>query len=133
MNCFKWTSVSWLFAVLLLSSLTVFGNGTDQQSENIDSVIKFLLEHVADSGLTFIRNSERHDAADAADHMNSKYQYFKDKIKNPEDFIQRCATKSLLSGKYYLVVLADGKEVHTSVWLNDSLANYRRSHAASSH
>ena len=71
MICFKWAPGTWLFTALLLTSLTASGDSPDQQSENIESTIQFLLNHVADSGLTFIRNSERHDAPDAAEHMNS--------------------------------------------------------------
>ncbi len=115
---------------MLLTSLAASGDGPGQQSENTESAIQLLLKHVADSGLTFIRNSDRHDAFDAAEHMNSKYEYFRDKIKTPEDFIERCASKSLLSGKPYLVVLENGEEVRTDDWLLRALTNYRRSLAA---
>jgi hypothetical protein len=125
MICFTWTPRSWLFTVLLLTSLAASGDGPGQPSENIESAIQYLLKHVADSGLTFIRNSERHDAAYAAGHMNSKYEYFRDKIKTPEDFIQRCASKSLMSGKPYLVVLENGEEVRTDAWLLSALTVYR--------
>jgi len=119
------TSRSWLFTVLLLTSLAASGDGPGQPSENLESAIQFLLKHVADSGLVFIRNSEKHAAVDAAEHMNSKYEYFRDKIKTPEDFIQRCASKSLMSGKLYLVVLENGEEVRTDAWLLSALTVYR--------
>ena len=119
------TSRSWLFTVLLLTSLAASGDGPGQPSENLESAIQFLLKHVADSGLVFIRNSERHASFDAAEHMNSKYEYFRDKIKTPEDFIQRCASKSLMSGKLYLVVLENGEEVRTDAWLLSALTVYR--------
>jgi hypothetical protein len=125
MTCFSWTPGAWLFTVLLLTSLAVSGDGPGQQSENIESTIQFLLKHVTDSGLIFIRNSERHASFDAAEHMNSKYEYFRDKIKTPEDFIQRCASKSLMSGKPYLVVLGNGEEVRTDAWLLRALTVYR--------
>jgi len=122
---FAWTPRSWLFTVLLLTSLAASGDGPGQQPENLESAIQFLLKHVADSGLVFIRNSEKHAAVDAAEHMNSKYEYFRDKIKTPEDFIQRCASKSLMSGKLYLVVLENGEEVRTDAWLLSALTIYR--------
>ena len=122
---FSWTPRSWLFTVLLLTSLAASGDGPGQPSENLESAIQFLLKHVADSGLVFIRNSERHASFDAAEHMNSKYEYFRDKIKTPEDFIQRCASKSLMSGKPYLVVLKNGEEVRTDDWLLRALTVYR--------
>jgi len=130
MICFTWTHRSWVFTVLLLTSLAVSGDGPEQQPEDVDLAIQFLLKHVADSGLIFIRNSERHNAIDAAGHMNRKYEYFRDKIKTPEDFILRSATKSLLSGKPYLVILGNGEEVRTSDWLLRALTVYRRGLAA---
>ena len=126
-----WTSRSWLFAVLFLTSLAASADGPVKPSENSESAIQFLLQHVADSGLIFIRNSDRHDAADAAEHMNNKYEYFRDKIKTPEDFIQRCASKSLLSGKPYRVVLENGEEVRTDEWLLRALTDYRRGQGSS--
>lgn len=123
-----WTPRSWLFAVLLLTSLAASADGPGQPSENIESAIQYLLKHVADSGLTFIRNSERHASFDAAEHMNSKYEYFRGKIKTPEDFIARCASKSLMSGKPYLVVLEHGEEMRTDAWLLRALMVYRSNH-----
>jgi len=111
---------------LLLTSLAASADGPGQPSENSELAIQFLLKHVTESGLIFIRNSERHDAAYAAEHMNNKYEYFRDKIKTPEDFIQRCASKSLMSGKPYLVVLENGEEVRTDDWLLRALTGYRR-------
>jgi len=40
----------------------------------------------------------------AAEHARTKYRYFRSQIETPEDFIRLCATKSLISGKPYLVV-----------------------------
>ena len=128
MTCFSWAPRSWLFTVLLLTSLAASGDGPGQSPEDIEPAIQFLLKHVADSGLVFIRNSEKHAAVDAAEHMNSKYEYFRDKIKTPEDFIQRCASKSLMSGKPYLVVLENGEEVRTDAWLLRALMVYRNNH-----
>ncbi|MDX2419208.1 MAG: DUF5329 family protein [Xanthomonadales bacterium] len=122
----------WVFTVLLLTSLAASGDGPGQSSDNVESTIQFLLNHVADSGLIFIRNSKRHDAADAAGHMSGKYEYFRDKIKTPEDFIQRCASKSLLSGRPYLVVLENGEETRTDDWLLHALAIYRHGVAPNS-
>ncbi len=130
MICFAWTPRLWVFTALLLTSLAASSDGLGQQPENVESAIQFLLKHVADSGLIFIRNSERHNAIDAAGHMSRKYEYFRDRIKTPEDFILRSATKSLLSGKPYLVVLENGEQVRTSDWLLRALTVYRRSLAA---
>ena len=82
-----------LSAFLLLAS----GSGRGEPTVKTDQAIQHLMAYVAGSGLTFIRNAERHTSIDAAEHMNKKYQHFKDDIETPEDFIELCATKSLLS------------------------------------
>ena len=57
--------------------------------------------------------------------MNRKYQHTRGDIETPDEFIELCATKSLLSGKPYLVVAAEGKEQRTSDWLRAELAAYQ--------
>lgn len=53
--------------------------------------------------------------------MRRKYQHFKDKIKTPEDFIEKCASKSELSGKEYSVKLPDGKVMSCKKWMTEEL------------
>ncbi len=120
----------WIIAVLMLTSFVVFADGSSKPSENAASTIQYLLKYVADSGLMFIRNAESHSAADAAKHMNDKYRYYKKKIETAEDFIRLCASKSLITGKPYLVVMENGDEARTDDWLLEALANYRNDQAA---
>jgi len=109
----------------MLASLVASAGGWSKPPGNTASTIEYLLEYVADSGLIFIRNSQRHNAADAARHMNDKYQYYREKIGTPEDFIRLCASKSFITGKPYLVVMENGDEVRTDDWLLEALASYR--------
>ena len=51
--------------------------------------------------------------------MQKKYAHFRDKIKAPEDFIELCANRSLLSGKPYLVINEKGEKISVSEWLKD--------------
>jgi hypothetical protein len=46
-------------------------------------------------------------------------------IKTPEDFIRLSASKSLLSGKPYLVRTSDGKETRLDEWLTEALEAHR--------
>ena len=57
--------------------------------------------------------------------MMDKYKYFKSQVKSPEDFIRLCASKSLLSGKPYLVETAQGV-VPTEKWLMQILTQYHK-------
>ena len=101
------------------------GQSRGEPTARIDQAIQHLMAYVAGSDLTFIRNAERHTSIDAAEHMNKKYQHFKDDIETPEDFIELCATESLLSGDPYLIIDAQGNEIRTSDWLRTELDIYR--------
>ncbi|MEN8763156.1 MAG: DUF5329 family protein [Thiogranum sp.] len=103
-----------------------------EQIDIVDKTVLHLIDHVAGSGLTFIRNNDRYTSAEAAEHMNKKYRHFREDIKTAEDFIERCASRSLLSGKPYFVINAQGEQVRTSEWLLAELADYRVRNTATS-
>jgi hypothetical protein len=94
-------------------------------AESPDESIKFLLDYVAKSDATFIRNGQKHTPQEAANHIKAKYEHFKKEIKTPEDFIRLSASKSLLTGQPYLVRPADGKEMHLDAWLTEALKKHR--------
>ncbi len=43
--------------------------------------------------MTFIRNGSEHDSANAAKHMQAKFEHYRDRIVSAEDFIALCATR----------------------------------------
>jgi len=94
-------------------------------AESLHESIDFLLAYVANSNATFIRNGSEHTPIEAVDHIKAKYAHFKDQIKTPEDFIRLCASKSLLSGKPYLVRPLNGKEMRLDAWLEEALKIHR--------
>lgn len=94
-------------------------------AESPAAEIRWLMDHVAESGLVFLRNGEEHDASEAAAHMARKYRYFEDEIESAEAFIARAASRSLLSDRPYLVVLPDGSRRPTADWLREALARHR--------
>ena len=92
-----------------------------------EATIEYLLAHVAASDRQFVRNGKTHSGAEAVKHMRRKYEYYSDRIHSPEEFIQFAATKSMMSGKAYMVRNADG-EIPTAKWLHEVLAEYRVAH-----
>ena len=98
---------------------------TSDKMENIAAAINYLLSFVENSDCTFIRNNRAHTAKEAVVHMQRKYDYFKDEIKTPEDFIRLAASKSLMSGRTYMVRTKDGKLIKSETWLLEALADYR--------
>ena len=115
-----------LFPVLL-GALLLFAPAAGQstQAADTDKAIRHLMDYVARSNLTFIRNASTYTSAEAAEHMNNKYLHFKEDIKTAEDFIELCATRSMLSGKPYFIIDKEGNRIRTSEWLKSELAAYR--------
>jgi hypothetical protein len=90
-----------------------------------DQEIQYLLQFVSDSGCTFVRNGDQHDAAGAADHLRLKYDRGRRHVDSAEQFIDRLATKSSWSGDAYTVTCA-GKTQTSAQWLHRALAEYRQ-------
>lgn len=89
-----------------------------------ETEIEHLLDFIARSGCTFIRNGSEYPSPDARSHMEMKYDYAKKKIARAEQFIDYVATKSSLTGQSYLV-RCEGREYSTSAWLSTELKRYR--------
>jgi hypothetical protein len=100
-------------------SLQALANSTDAEIEH-------LLQYIRKSHIIFIRNGQEHQPGEAAEHMVTKRDYFKDQIKTAEDFIHLCATKSLMSGEPYRIRTKDGQVEESSKWLMDELKRYRK-------
>ena len=89
--------------------------------EPLEQTINYLLDYVAKSDATFIRNGQTHTPEEAVDHIKAKYEHFKNEIKTPADFIRLSASKSLLTGQPYRVRTADGKDMRLDTWLTAAL------------
>ena len=61
----------------------------------------------------------------ASQHIEKKYDHYKEKITTAEDFIQYSATKSSLTGKPYKV-FCNGVHMNSSDWLKAELAKMRK-------
>lgn len=84
--------------------------------------IEGLLATIASSGIVFIRNGSDHSAAEAADHLRSKWSRAGDRIATAEDFIEQLASRSSQSGEAYRVRLPDGTVHDAGPWLREQLA-----------
>ncbi len=67
--------------------------------------IAHLFSHLQESGCQFDRNGTLYDASEAVSHLNMKHQYLLGKglVASSEDFIERAASESNLSGRVYRV------------------------------
>lgn len=89
--------------------------------------VSFLLGYLEKSGCEFYRNGTWYDSIAARAHLYDKYQYLlaRNLINTTEDFIEKAATKSSLSGQPYQVRCQGGAVMTSKQWLGDALANFR--------
>jgi len=94
---------------------------------NVQVEVEFLLGYVEGSGCEFYRNGTWHDPKAAQAHLRDKYGYLaaRNLINTTEDFIEKVATQSSLSGQPYKVRCRDGATVTANQWLRAELARFR--------
>lgn len=118
-----------IFISALLMALPLAGRaapGVEAQAE-----IAGLMDALAKSGCQFQRNGDWHDAKQARAHLQRKYDYLlkKNLVDTSEQFIQRAASKSSLSGRAYRVKCA-GKEQDAAAWFGEQLRQLRHAGTA---
>ena len=90
--------------------------------------IDHLFDYIAKSSCRFNRNGSWHDMVVARAHVNTKYEYLKErgKIDSAESFIDNAASKSSFSGQDYQVQCPGSDTVPSSSWLKAELARFRQ-------
>ncbi len=88
--------------------------------------INHLLGLIEQSGCEFFRNGTWYNAQRAQAHLRAKYDMLaaSDQIKTAEDFIEKAASKSSLSGLPYQV-RCGGAPMTSKEWFDAALARYR--------
>ncbi|WP_235505078.1 DUF5329 family protein [Variovorax sp. Root318D1] len=113
-----------LFA-LLLGAAAALAQATPSASEQ--KLIDTLILRVSNmKTMTFMRNGDAHNAANAAKHMQAKFDHFKDEIVTAEDFIDRCASRSEMTGKPYQVKMPNGAVRDAKEFLTAELRTLRK-------
>jgi hypothetical protein len=78
-----------------------------------------LLSRLETSGCEFNRNGSWYSGAEAKAHLLGKLKYLQDKgmVQTTEQFIERAASSSSMSGQAYLVRCAGAAPVPSAKWL----------------
>lgn len=111
--------------IIVLVVLTLL-SGVVYAQENMEKQkIDYLISAVENlNGAKFIRNGSSYDGREAADHLRMKLEKADGKVQTAEDFIRLCASRSYMTGKPYLIRLANGKTIKTEIYLRDKLKEY---------
>jgi hypothetical protein len=89
--------------------------------------IDALLLRLQSSGCSFNRNGSWYEAREARAHLLKKLEYLEDRdlVQTTEQFIERAATGSSMSGKPYLVRCGTAQPVESRIWLTRQLKALR--------
>ncbi len=89
--------------------------------------INGLMQALESSGCRFQRNGSWHDAAQARSHLQRKYDYLlkRDLADTAEQFIDRAASRSSISGKAYRVACPGAAEQEAGPWFLQRLRSLR--------
>ena len=114
-------------ASVLMPALLLASVARAEPPTNVQIEVNFLLGYVEGSRCEFYRNGSWHDSRTAQAHLRDKYRYLaaRNLIATTEDFIERAATESSLSGQPYAVRCNGGATVTSSQWLRDELVRFR--------
>ena len=110
--------------VLCCGCSSVYAADLSAQSK---AEIDYLFSYLRNSGCQFNRNGRWYSTDETASHLNTKYKYLLDRnmLSSTEDFIDKAATSSSVSGKLYLVKCGNEESVKSSEWFRTGLSRYR--------
>ena len=113
-------------SVLMLGLLSVPVARADPPT-SVQIEVNFLLGYLEGSRCEFYRNGTWHDSKAAQAHLRDKYKYLvaRNLINTTEEFIEKAATESSLSGQAYAIRCNGGATLTSSQWLRDELARVR--------
>ena len=110
-----------LFCIIIVSMLLAAAARADDGAAEIE----YLVTAIGASGCAFIRNGKQYDAADAEAHLRMKYNRGRRYASTAEQFIERLASASFLSGKPYFIQCAADDPVPAGTWLRRRLNELR--------
>ncbi|WMJ69617.1 YfeK family protein [Stenotrophomonas sp. 24(2023)] len=113
----------WLAALLVVALPVQAAPGPEARRE-----IGALIASLDGSTCQFQRNGTWHDAAAARAHLQRKYDYLlkKDLVDTAEQFIERAASQSSLSGKAYRIRCPGQPEQTAAAWFGQRLQALRQ-------
>ncbi|HGM7337991.1 TPA: YfeK family protein [Stenotrophomonas maltophilia] len=112
-----------ILAALLAAPVAHAAPGPQAQRE-----IAQLISSLDGSPCKFQRNGSWYDGPDARAHLQRKYDYLlkKDKVDSAEQFIERAASQSSMSGKPYRIQCPGQPEQTAAAWFGARLQALRQ-------
>lgn len=114
--------------LLILAALLAAPPAHAAPSADARREIAQLIASLDGSQCRFQRNGSWHDGSDARAHLQRKYDYLlkKDLVDSAEQFIERAATQSSMSGKAYRIQCPGQPEQASAAWFSARLQALRQ-------
>ncbi len=122
------TVAMWCGLILSMSTGIAIAADPPADAATTQAEIDYLFSHLQESGCRFNRNGTWYDAAHASEHLRGKYDYLArgNAIADTEDFIDKAASFSSMSGQPYQVQCGDAPAQTSATWFHDALDHYRQ-------
>ena len=114
-----------MIKIIIISMLCCYAIPAVAGDKLLQAEIDHLIQTIQNSDCAFIRNGKAHSPPEAIEHILKKYDHFKEKIKTTEDFIDYCASKSLLSNQPYQIDCPGQDMVQSRMWFLEELKRFR--------
>jgi hypothetical protein len=109
-------------AFMILSLLPV---AVSTQDDVEKKKIEFLISSIENlKEAVFIRNGSEYDGKTAANHLRVKLEKAGGRVQTADDFIKLCASRSVITGKPYLIRFTDGKTIKAEDFFKEKLKEY---------
>jgi predicted ThiF/HesA family dinucleotide-utilizing enzyme len=109
-------------AALILAALALWaGAALALEGAEMDRVEAFLSLLSTKTDLIFVRNGSRHPVDKAVGHLNRKLSQAKSRVSTAEEFIDKAASASSISGKPYEIILPGGGTVPAREYFHELL------------
>jgi hypothetical protein len=108
----------WLPLLFLTLWATAAAAMPPEQEARVERLLQALSEK---NGLVFIRNDREYDLSAALEHLRRKLAHGGGEIASAEEFIDKLASTSMLSGRPYQVRLPGGEVVDFGPYLHQLL------------
>lgn len=112
----------------LLGGVALADGVTAETATVTETEIAHLVGYLRQSDCEFYRNGSWYSPDKAIKHIDRKYRYLMKRglVDSSEQFIDRAASRSSMSGKAYLVKCGDGAAIESATWFTDELRRFRK-------
>jgi hypothetical protein len=114
---YKLLVIATIFSAFFLSQ-TASANLEGEELQRVEAFLDLLSTK---TDLTFVRNGTNYKVDDAVSHLKSKLGRAKRKVSTAEEFIDKVASSSSISGRPYLIIKPDGETVEAKEYFHELL------------